>query len=114
MEGLFFLLKTFNSQGEKYLLIYSQGDSPKIVYADSFDYEKVQMLESTTGKKEAEIRQYIGKCDLSLKEFVEKLCSREKSNLLIQISFYVSMAVAGFVGMFHIAKGKAGALRPDR
>ena len=50
MEGLFFLLKTFNSQGEKYLLIYSQGDSPKIVYADSFDYEKVQMLESTTGK----------------------------------------------------------------
>lgn len=85
--------------GKRYLLIYSQEDFPQILYTDSFDYEKMQILESYAGEKEAEIRQYMGKCDINLKEFVENLCRREKFNLLIQIAIYTGIAAAGIMGM---------------
>lgn len=90
--------------GKRYLFIYSQENFPEIVYTDSFDYEKMQIWESAAGKKEVEMRQYMGKCDIILKEFVEKLCLREQYNLLIQISIYIGMAAADLMGMIHIAR----------
>lgn len=106
MENLVYYIEMSKAGIEDRKMYFYYKENSYNVYPDTFGQEVAQLLENATGKNEAGIHEYMEQCDTNIGKFVEYLCHSERNNLLVQISIYIVLMAAVFMGIIHIVRKK--------